>query len=298
MNLTAVILTKNESIHLERCLASIQGIANKIVIVDCFSTDNTLDIARSFDAIILQRLWTNHADQFNWALGQLGEDTEWVLRIDADEYVTSDLTKEIKSRLPCLGLDIKGIFLRRRMAFLRKLIHHGGIFPVKILRLFRYGYGKCENRLMDEHIEVAGLTTSFSAELIDDNLNSLTWWTEKHNRYSSLEAVELLNLEYKFSKVNSIAKIENGSQTTVKRWLKENIYAKLPFGIRAFVYFFYRYFIRLGFLDGWEGTAFHFLQGFWYRYLVDVKILEVKRYMEIHEVDVKAAIQAVLGLEV
>lgn len=296
MKLTAIILTLNESLHLGRCLASISGAVDRIVVVDCFSTDDTLDIARSFNAVILQRAWTNHSDQFNWALTQLSDDTEWVLRIDADEYLTPELAAEIVSRLPAISPEINGIYLNRRMAFQRKLIRHGGIFPVGILRLFRHGHGQCESRLMDEHIKVDGLTTSFSAELIDDNLNPLSWWTEKHNKYSSLEAVEMLNLEYGFMKVDSIASLKDRSQAGVKRWVKEKIYSRLPGGFRAFAYFLYRYVLRLGFLDGREGTAFHFLQGFWYRYLVDAKVEEVRRYMRQNHTDVKDAIARVLGV--
>jgi glycosyltransferase involved in cell wall biosynthesis len=296
MNITAIILTLNESIHLQRCLESIKDVANNIVVVDCFSTDNTLDIARSFAAVIVQREWTNHADQFNWALSQLPENTEWVLRIDADEYLTPELATEIKQKMPAISPGTNGIYLNRRMAFQHKLIHHGGVFPISILRLFRYGYGQCENRLMDEHIKVSGPTTKFSEEMIDDNLNSLSWWTEKHNKYSSLEAVELLNLEFHFMQIESIATLKGGKQASVKRWLKERVYVRLPSGFRAFAYFFYRYFVRFGFLDGYQGTSFHFLQGFWYRYLVDAKVVEVKRYMDSNKVDAKTAINTVLGI--
>jgi hypothetical protein len=150
---------------------------------------------------------------------------------------------------------------------------------------------------MDEHIKVAGLTADFQAELIDDNLNTLTWWTDKHNKYASREAVDLLNLQYHFMPHDSVASLRNGKQTGVKRWIKEVIYARLPGGFRALAYFFYRYVIRLGFLDGKAGTAFHFLQGFWYRYLVDAKVAEVRRYMHEKDVDVVTAIDWVLGVK-
>ena len=99
----------------------------------------------------------------------------------------------------------------------------------------------------------------------------------------------MLNLEYKFLPRNSYASLRGGNQAGVKRWVKEVIYARLPGGFRAFAYFFYRYVIRLGFLDGRAGVTFHFLQGFWYRYLVDAKVNEVKCYMRVHSVDVKLA---------
>ena len=297
MNVTAVILTFNEEQHLARCIASVQAVATDVVVVDCSSTDATLDIARAHGARVLQHAWVNHAAQFNWALTQLGADTEWVLRIDADEVLTPALIEEIRTRLPGIGPEIDGVYWGRRMTFQGRLIRHGGVFPVRVLRLFRHGRGQCENRWMDEHIKVAGPTADFGGEMIDDNLNSLTWWTDKHNRYASREAVDLLNLEYRFMPHDTVANLRGGKQAGVKRWLKECVYARLPGGFRAFAYFFYRYVLRLGFLDGQAGTAFHFLQGFWYRYLVDAKVVEVKRYMREHRVGVVEAIERVLGVQ-
>jgi hypothetical protein len=126
----------------------------------------------------------------------------------------------------------------------------------------------------------------------------LSWWTDKHNRYASREAVDLLNLEYGFMPHDSVASLQGGSQAGLKRWLKEVVYARLPGGLRAFAYFFYRYVIRCGFLDGRAGGAFHVLQGFWYRYLVDAKVAEVRRYMRDRNCDVRIAIEAVLGIRV
>ncbi|MCM8624869.1 glycosyltransferase family 2 protein [Accumulibacter sp.] len=298
MKLTAVILTFNEAQHLPRCIASLDGIVSQVVVADCHSTDSTLEIARRHGARVVQRAWINHASQFNWALTQLDPDTDWVLRIDADEVLTPELASQIRVKLPELGPEVEGVYWGRRMTFQGRLIRHGGVFPIRVLRLFRYGKGQCENRWMDEHIKVDGATADFSGEMIDDNLNSLTWWTEKHNRYASREAVDLLNLEYKFMPHDSVAKLRGGQQAGVKRWIKERVYSRLPGGVRAFVYFVYRYVLRLGFLDGREGTAFHFLQGFWYRYLVDAKIAEVKRHMRDRRVGVVEAIEQVLEVKV
>ncbi|MCB1805998.1 MAG: glycosyltransferase family 2 protein [Candidatus Competibacteraceae bacterium] len=281
MKLTAIILTLNEGKHLPRCLASLDGVADAVLVADSFSTDDTVQIAEARGARVVQHPFVTQAAQFNWALTQLDENTDWVLRVDADEYLTPELVAEIQARLPAIGPEIEGIFCSRRMTFQGRLIRFGGVFPVRVLRLFRYGCGQCENRWMDEHIKVAGSTVDFKGELIDDNLNSLSWWTDKHNHYASREAVDLLNLEYRFMPHDSVAQLRGGSQAGVKRWLKETVYARLPGGFRAFAYFFYRYVLRFGFLDGQAGAAFHILQGFWYRYLVDAKVAEVKRYMRV-----------------
>lgn len=298
MTLTVIILTKNEERHIERALACVAAIADRCVVVDSGSTDRTVELAMAAGATVLQKPWVNYATQLNWALDQLPDDTEWVLRLDADEIVTEPLAAEIRKKLTALPAQTQGIFVSRRMHFLGRRIQWGGVFPVRVLRLFRHGHGHCENRWMDEHIIVDGDTAEFSGEIIDDNLNSLTWWTEKHNSYASREVVDILNQEYRFTPQETIASLSGGQQAGIKRWIKENIYARLPGGFRVFAYFFYRYFFRLGFLDGKEGTAFHILQGFWYRYLVDTKLHEVKSHMDNNSVDAVTAINEVLGIDV
>ncbi len=298
MRLIAVVLTLNEERHLPRCLDSLKGLVDEVLVVDSFSTDDTVNIAEKMGARVLQHAFVNQAAQFNWALTQINSDIEWVLRIDADEYLTPELSEEIRVYLPTAGVDVDGIYFGRRIAFQGRLIRYGGVFPVRVLRLFRNGRGKCENRWMDEHIKVSGLTVSIKGEIIDDNCKSLTWWTDKHNRYASREVVDLLNLEYGFMSRDSVASLTGGSQAGVKRWLKEVVYIRLPGGVRAFAYFVYRYVIRLGFLDGRAGTAFHFLQGFWYRYLVDAKLVEVHRYMEENSCSLEDSIKQVLEIDI
>ena len=298
MKLVAVILTLNEAKHLKRCLSSLDGVVDGILVADSYSTDDTLVIAESNSARVVQNPFINQSSQFNWALTQLDEDIDWVMRVDADEYLTPELAEEIKEKLKNIAPDIDGIYCGRCMKFQGKLIRYGGLFPIRVLRLFRYGRGECENRWMDEHIKVSGATANFKGNIIDDNLNSLTWWINKHNKYASREAVDLLNLRYSFMPHDSVASLKIGNQASVKRWLKESIYARMPGGLRAFVYFFYRYFLRLGFLDGSMGTAFHVLQGFWYRFLVDAKVDEVERYIKKNNCDQKVAIEQVLGIKI
>lgn len=297
MKLTAIILTLNEAKHLTRCLESVKSIGASALVVDSYSTDDTVRIAESHGARVIQHPFVNHATQFNWALTQLETTVEWVLRLDADECLTPMLAMELRDQLPLLGQQVHGVYCGRRMTFQGKLIRFGGIFPVRVLRLLRNGLGACENRWMDEHIKVVGATENFKGEILDDNLNSLSWWITKHNGYASREAIDLLNLQYQFMPHDSVASLRTASQAGVKRWIKERIYARLPGGFRALVYFFYRYVLRFGFLDGSAGTAFHVLQGFWYRYLVDAKVAEVKRYLTTNRCEPAEAIERVLGIK-
>lgn len=297
MNVTVVILTLNEERHIERAIESVAPFATRCVVVDSGSTDNTAKLAVAMGAEVISNTWVNYATQLNWAIERVSENTNWIMRLDADEVVTPDLAAEIRDRLPSLGADVDGVYVSRRMTFMGRPMRYGGIFPVRVLRLFRAGRGRCENRWMDEHILVSGATAEFRGELIDDNRNSLTWWTDKHNRYASREVVDLLNLEHRFMPHETVADLFGGQQAGVKRWAKEQVYRRLPRGLRALAYFIYRFVLRLGFLDGREGAAFHFLQGFWYRYLVDAKLYEVQLYMRRNGVGVLTAIRDVLGID-
>jgi glycosyltransferase involved in cell wall biosynthesis len=297
-DLCVVVLTFNEEKHIGRMLASVIDVCGKVVVVDSGSTDRTVEIARDFGALVFENPWRNYSTQFNWALDHVPTEFNWILRLDADEVVTSLLRDEIVLRLPTLSADVSGVMVGRRMCFMGRPIRHGGVFPVRVLRIFRRLRGRCEDRWMDEHIIVEGAVAEFRGEIVDNNLNSLTWWIGKHNSYASREVIDLLNLEFMFMKHETVADLRSGQQVGVKRWLKERVYAVMPVGIRALIYFIYRFVFRFGFLDGREGAAFHVLQGFWYRYLVDMKLHEVKLYMRRNNVDAVTAIKDTLGINI
>ena len=276
-SITVQILTYNEEQHIERAINSVKSFASQVVLIDSYSTDKTVELAESMGAIVLQNKWhNNYARQLNWGLDNAPITGEWVMRLDADEYVTPELAEEIKNKINHIEANINGIYMRRRIHFAGKWMKHGATYPMWMLRLWRKDYGKCENRWMDEHIVLStGETIRFDNDFVDDNLNSLTWWTTKHNHYATREAADLLNHKYKFM-ASDTRDDEDKEQAMFKHWLKENIYTKTPLFVRPFFYFFYRYIIRLGFLDGWRGLQWNFLQGLWYRFLVDAKIYEVE----------------------
>ncbi len=274
-DIAVIILTHNEEKHIERCLKSVLGFTDKIFIVDSGSTDQTVRIAESLGAKVIHNKWITYAVQFNVGIERNPFNTKWLMRMDADEYVMPELANEINQTLNVLAEDITGLYVKRRVMFMNQWIRRGGYYPIWLLRLWKNGKGICEELWMDEHIKLSeGRCVQLKNDIIDHNLNNLTWWTQKHNNYSIREAIDLLDIQYNFAETQRVEPRLFGSQEQRKRYLKIK-YASLPLFTRPFVYFCYRYFIKLGFLDGKKGLIWHFLQGFWYRFLVDAKLFEV-----------------------
>lgn len=297
MNITALIITKNEEIHIERCINNVKKLVSDVLIIDSFSNDYTIEIAKKLNIKFIQNKFINHAKQFNFGLSQLSQDTDWVLKIDADEILTSSLIAEIKNKLPQLDKNINGIYIKRHLVFQDTLIKYGRLSPVRLLRLFRFQKGKCDNRWVDEKIKVEGKTVQFKEYIIDQNLKSLSEWIRKHDRYSSAEALNYLLIKYN-SLFNNIEQSQLNFETLSVVSLKSrNLYAKLPLIIRAFIIFSYRYFFCLGFLHGKAGLIYFFLQSLWYRILVDAKILEVEKLIK-KNTKIDLAIKEKLKVEV
>lgn len=286
LDITVIILTSNEEIHIERCVRAVQPIAKYVFVVDSNSTDRTIEIAESLGAKIYQHKFVNHAKQIQWALDTLPIETEWVMRLDADEYPLPELVEELRSCLQSLPADIEGINLKRRHIFWGRWIKHGARYPLVLLRLWRTGKGRIEQRWMDEHIVLTeGRSITFKHDFCDHNLNNISWLTDKHNRYATREAIDVLNRKYNLFPIDDAVASGGGpSQVVLKRFAKEHIYNALPTFSGPLLYFMYRYFIRLGFLDGKAGLVYHFLQGFWYRFLVEVKVTELDG--ELRKIDI------------
>lgn len=278
VSLTIIILTKNEEQNLKKCVASFKNVAQRVVIIDSYSTDDTVDLAKSLGADVYEHLFENHAAQFNWALDNINLQTEWVMKVDADEEFTPALADEIEQKLNTLPTNVNGVILRRRVYFMGKWLKHGGKYPELLLRIFRVGHGMSEMKLMDEHLIVTdGDVTTFKNDFSDNNNKSLEWWINKHNWYSNKE---VLDQQIKLDVVNGEKSVEETStsvQAKVKRLVKNHGYYSMPKFFRAHLYFIYRYYFRLGFLDGTEGKIYTFLQAYWYRFLVDAKIYECEK---------------------
>lgn len=288
-DLTALILTFNEEKHLDRCIRSLLPVCSNIVIIDSFSTDRTLEIASNAGAQVLQHAWSNnYAAQLNWGIRNAPLSTRWVMRLDADEYLTPELQQEIHSKLPELCEQISGVRVKRRVIHKGKWIKYGGYYPIWLLRIWKNGLGSCESRLMDEHMIVSeGRVTDFQHDLVDENLNDIFWWTSKHNGYARREAADLMNIKYRiFATTNRSGQVGN-QQSLRKRWIKERIYSKLPIGVRAFAYFAFRFTLQRAFMDSPKVWIFHFLQGLWYRILVDLNVAEFEKNVGIAPLEAK-----------
>lgn len=298
-SLCALILTFNESKHLRRCIESLQSIADEIVVVDSFSADDTVEIARSMGALVHQHAFVNHAAQLNWALETVPIQSAWTLRIDADEYLTPALSQELGQALDNAPLKVSGWICRRGVTFLRQPLRFGGFSGHWVLRCWRTGLARCESRWMDEHMLLQqGQAKRLRQKLIDDNLNDIDWWMRKHLGYAAREAVDLLNLRHRFLVKVDPPLRSAGLPAATKRWLKERFYSRMPLGIRPVLYYLYRMLFQLGILDGPKGWAFHFLQGLWYRSLVDIRVWEVETAMRDQALSVEDAIRDVLKIDV
>lgn len=271
-DITAIILTKNEESNIERCIKSIIGLADRICVVDSGSTDKTVEIAKKLGVEVYEHIpFVHYARQFNWAIDNLNIKTKWVYRIDADEVVTPELKEEIISecRKHCND-DVNGLVMKFKIYFMGKFLTHGGVYPFYNLTLFKYGKARFEDRSMGEHIVLSeGTTIDLKNDCLHYDFKDLSKWIDKHNWYATREVDDY----YKTLANEQIDTILYHEAEKTKN-LRDNFYYKLPKFFRAKLYYIYRYYIKLGFLDGKAGKVYAFFQAYWYRYLVDAKILE------------------------
>jgi len=269
--LSVIVLTLNEEANLPACLESLADLDCDVFVVDSGSTDGTVQIARARGARVLGHPFENYAAQRNWAQRNLPLRTNWVLHLDADERLTYALVEEINALLHSPPAGVNGFMLRKRTIFMGRWIRHGGHYPSYHLRLFKRERGTCEERLYDQHFIVDGSVGELQHDYVDVVTSDLTTWTTRHARWAELEAREMLGPATRIGRMQGKLR---GTPIERRRWLRDTPYRRSPLFWRALFYWLYRYVIRRGFLDGTEGAIFHFLQGFWYRLLIDAKLHE------------------------
>ncbi|NCB96926.1 MAG: glycosyltransferase family 2 protein [Bacteroidia bacterium] len=286
LEITTIILSFNEEKHIRRCIEHTKKVSKKIYVVDSFSTDRTCEIVKELRAdsfehrevmglqdevceiVLLQNKYVNQAQQFQWALDNCDITTEWTMRIDADEYLSPELEQELEEKLSFLPKNVTGIYLKLGVIFMEHLLKHGYIKPVTILRLWRTGKVYMEQRWMDERCVLKeGKSITLKSCFIDHNLKGLSFFTAKHNNYSNREVMVYFSKELD---------MDGSDEKNASRNASKGKYYALPSFFRAFLYFFIRYFIFLGFLDGKAGFIWATLQAYWFRFLIDSKLHEIK----------------------
>ena len=231
--LAAIILTRDEERDLPGCLESLNGVADEVYVVDSGSGDGTVGIAKRMGAVVLRHPFENYARQFNWAIDNIGTSAEWVMRIDADERVDEEQWRSLRALMESAGEDVTGIDLARRTVFLEKRLRFGGTFPVWVLRVWRRGRGRCEDRWMDEHMVVVppspgyggqgGRVVKARGELIHVIPKSLAEWSRKHVWYAERECLDAMR-EAGDGRV--------AGQAGLKRAAKTKVYYRMPALVR------------------------------------------------------------------
>ena len=259
-NLTVIILTGNEELHIGRCLEKLRDLnPRQVLVVESQKGDRTHEIAVEHGATCVWHDWPgNQAEQFNWALDHVEIKGSWVLRLDADEYLYPETIEELKKLVTDGGLppDVTSLSLARARRIFGGDIRHGH-HDIELVRAFKKGYGRSIVAEMDEHIVTSeGKNYKLKGKFVDDSLLPFAEWQEKHRHYAKREA--RMAVEGRANK-------------------NKQLYYKLPPYFRAFAYFCIRYFLKLGFLDGLPGWRWHFWQGLWYRWIVDREIGRARR---------------------
>jgi glycosyltransferase involved in cell wall biosynthesis len=250
--LDVLILTHNEELNLPHCLASVQGLATRVFVVDSFSTDKTAEITRQMGAELVNHPWEGYAAQKNWALDHLPLASPWTLILDADESLTPELAEEIRRVVsrPPEEVPQSAFCLNRVLIFMGSEIRHCGYFPSWNIRLFKRGAARYEQRQVHEHMIVDGSIAHLRGLMRHEDRRGLEHYIAKHNRYSTLEARELYRQEepwpgFKRFFTDRVAR---------RRFTKYRLATKL--GMPWLWRFFYMYVLRGGFLDRQAGLSF------------------------------------------
>ena len=276
-DIAVIILTFNEAANLPQALASIQGWAREVFVLDSFSTDNTCEIAQAAGCVVVQNRFVDYAKQRNYAIERLPITASWIFFLDADEWLTDALKIEISQAIASQPEE-NGYYIKRRMIWMGRWIKRG-YYPTWILRLFRRGCGRCEDRPVNEHLVVEGRAGYLRQDFMHEDRKGIDDWVAKHNRYASREALELIGQEENRQQQEIEASFW-GTQAERKRWLRYQVWKRMPPLARPFFYFVYRYFLTGAFLEGRAAFIFHFLHALWYPLLIDAKYLEMKSAAE------------------
>lgn len=253
--LAVFILTHNEELHIERAILSALKLSPHVYVIDSGSTDQTVLRAQECGATVVSNSWSGYANQVNFAIDKL-KHYNLLVRLDADEFFEDEFFTEFQQ---LQQETFSSLLIRRRFKYKGRILKFGGVGKKKVNRIFDPKRSICEDRPNDEHIITNGTELTSKAGIIDENLKGFSFFLKKHLNYAELEARSF--------------KVDTASSNNV-RFIKSNVYDRLPLFYRACFYFIFRYVFLLGFLDGKAGLLFCFWQALVYRLMVDEIINE------------------------
>jgi len=268
-DVSVYIPTYNESLHVERAVSSALKITPHVYVIDSSSTDDTVSKAEELGAKVFQYDWSstaNFAKKLNWALRNVPFETTWLIRLDADEYFLDETISKLREKLHSIPSHINAVSLNRRYIFLGKWIKRG-FYPQPCLRITRFGCAEYDDTWLDEYVNVPVEQTShFPCDIVDESLIGINRWVEKHMHYANLQVIEHIRSTINTEQLGHFGELKSRRYT---------FYNRLPIFLRPAIYFGYRYFFRFGFLDGSRGFIYAFLQSWWFRLVIDIKLYEI-----------------------
>jgi glycosyltransferase involved in cell wall biosynthesis len=277
--LSVLVTTRNEEANVERCLASVHGFADQIFVLDSESSDRTVEIASRYAEV--RTLAYEHGRIipwiFQWGLDNLPLRNDWVLILEADQAVPPELQTEIAALLARPEIREDGFYIRRQQIFRGKPLRFGGYGSKVLLKLFRRSRSELDPVEQDTRVYVRGAVGRLRAPLVEWNRkeDAILFYLEKHLRYAEAFAQEEYERRRRVLPWKLMPRLFGTPDERVL-WLKDRYY-RMPLFVRPALYFLYRYFFLLGILDGPTGFVFHFLQAFWFRLVVDIRLDELLR---------------------
>jgi glycosyltransferase involved in cell wall biosynthesis len=269
-SVAVIIISENEELNIIHALASCRNWAREVFVVDSFSRDRTTALAESYGASVFQHQYIQFADQRNWAMANLPISAEWVLFLDADEKLTEGLREEIDDALARLDASVSAVRVSFEFYFLGRRLRWANRHPARV-RLIRKGRVKWSGEGAREYAAYSGEAPLLKNRIIHDDRKGLMAWIARQATYADREADVLVAEEHRLRGSGECGLREEKNKRLRRIW------NGLPICVRPFLYFLYRYILRLGFLDGRAGFIYLFFQSLWMRMLIDARYLERKQ---------------------
>lgn len=277
---SVILTTRNEAANIERTLSAIAGFVDEIFVIDSDSTDGTVEIARRYATQVVNLPYEHGSIIpwiYQWGLDNLPIRNDWILILEADQRPDEALKRSLVALYARNSIEENGFFLRRRQVFRGRLLRFGGYGNKWMLKLFRRGQGELDPKEQDTRVYVRGRTAKLEGSLMEENAKEerILFYLEKHLRYADAFARDEFERRRSGIKWKLKPRVF-GTPDERTLWMK-SLYYRTPLYLRPWIYFLVRYFLLLGFLDGREGFIFHFLQAYWFRLVIDIRMEELQR---------------------